>query len=78
MRRRDAGLPAWRSREKVLTRTLPSGKFQPRDFVRTKTYFGPDRRRSLTSTYAGPDRRKGGKADVIRQQALLDKAKMPA
>ena len=28
-----------------------------------------------TATYVGPERRKGGKADVIRQQALLDKAR---
>ena len=28
-----------------------------------------------TPNYVGPERRKGGKADVIRQQALLDKAK---
>jgi two-component system, chemotaxis family, chemotaxis protein CheY len=44
----------------------------PRAFIRTKTYFGPDRRRN-TGTYLGPERRKAGKADVIRQQPLLDK-----
>src|SRR5262245_57026781 len=48
-----------------------------RPFIRTKTYFGPDRRRSIgTSSYGGPERRKGGKADVIRQTALIDKAKI--
>ncbi len=47
----------------------------PRPFIKTKTYFGPDRRRSVNPNYAGPERRKGGKADVIRQPALLDKAK---
>jgi two-component system, chemotaxis family, chemotaxis protein CheY len=45
----------------------------PRPFIRTKTYFGPDRRRNAGSNYLGPERRKGGKADVIRQQPLLDK-----
>ena len=50
----------------------------PRPFIRTETYFGPDRRRSTPSAYAGPERRKGGKAEVIRQQPLLDKAKAPA
>ena len=45
----------------------------PRPFVRTKTYFGPDRRRNVNANYIGPERRKGGKADVIRQQPLLDK-----
>ena len=38
----------------------------PRPFVRTKTYFGPDRRRNVNANYIGPERRKGGKADVIR------------
>ena len=41
----------------------------------TKSYFGPDRRRNVNPNYVGPERRKGGKADVIRQQPLLDKAK---
>ena len=44
-------------------------------FIRTKSYFGPDRRRNANPNYAGPERRKGGKADVIKQQPLLDKAK---
>ncbi len=47
----------------------------PRPFIRTKNYFGPDRRRNVVSTYAGPERRKGGKADVIRMQPLLEKAR---
>jgi two-component system, chemotaxis family, chemotaxis protein CheY len=45
----------------------------PRPFIRTKTYFGPDRRRYVNSNYTGPERRRGGHADVIRQQPLLDK-----
>src|SRR5262245_6652253 len=49
----------------------------PRPFIRTKSYFGPDRRRNVNPNYAGPERRKGGKADVIRQQPLLEKAKAP-
>ena len=51
--------------------------FNPRQFIDTATYFGPDRRRNVNPNYAGPERRKGGKADVIRQQPLLDKAKIP-
>src|SRR6185295_11444923 len=47
----------------------------PRPFIRTRSYFGPDRRRNANPNYAGPERRKGGKADVIKQQPLLDKAK---
>src|SRR5205085_8109094 len=50
----------------------------PRPFIKTKTYFGPDRRRNTAANFVGPERRKGGKADVIRQQALLDKAKLIA
>ena len=47
----------------------------PRPFVKTSTYFGPDRRRMTNPNYTGPERRKGGKADVIRQPALLDKVR---
>jgi|SRR5262245_9071256 len=50
----------------------------PRPFIKTKTYFGPDRRRTVNSNYTGPERRKGGKADTIRQAALLDRAKVPS
>jgi len=38
----------------------------PRRFIRTKTYFGPDRRRSNAPNYTGPERRKGGKMDLDR------------
>jgi CheY-like chemotaxis protein len=48
----------------------------PRSFIKTKNYFGPDRRRNVNPNYIGPERRKGGKADVIKQQRLLDKAKV--
>jgi two-component system chemotaxis response regulator CheY len=47
----------------------------PRPFIKTKTYFGPDRRRNVNPNYAGPERRKGGKAEVIEQLPLLEKAK---
>jgi CheY-like chemotaxis protein len=47
----------------------------PRPFVKTSTYFGPDRRRMTNPSYTGPERRKGGKADVIRQPALLEKVR---
>ena len=45
---------------------------------KTKNYFGPDRRRNVNPNYVGPERRKGGKADVVKQSALLDKAKAKA
>jgi two-component system chemotaxis response regulator CheY len=38
----------------------------PRRFIKTKTYFGPDRRRSNVPTYTGPERRKGGRLDLDR------------
>jgi two-component system chemotaxis response regulator CheY len=45
----------------------------PRPFFKTKSYFGPDRRRNVNPHHVGPERRKGGHADVISQQPLLDK-----
>lgn len=45
----------------------------PRRFIKTKSYFGPDRRRNVNPHYVGPERRKGGHADAIGQQPLLDK-----
>src|SRR3954470_8840011 len=47
----------------------------PRPFIKTKTYFGPCRRRNGHGNYVGPERRKGGAADIIPQQALIDKAR---
>jgi len=47
----------------------------PRPFVKTQNYFGPDRRRNTNTSYAGPERRKGGKAEVTKQQPLLEKAR---
>src|SRR5215470_8504879 len=47
----------------------------PRPFIKTNTYFGPDRRRNVNPSYTGPERRKGGKADFIKQSALIDKAR---
>lgn len=32
----------------------------PRPFIRSKTFFGPDRRRSVNPNYAGPERRRLG------------------
>jgi hypothetical protein len=31
----------------------------------------------INPNYVGPERRKGGKADVIRQSALLEKVRSP-
>lgn len=49
----------------------------PRPFVRTAGYFGPDRRRSIVAGYAGPERRRGSRADMIRQVPLAEKIRLP-
>jgi hypothetical protein len=50
----------------------------PRPFIRTATYFGPERRRTANANYAGPERRRGGAADTIGQIGLIEKAKTVA
>lgn len=47
----------------------------PRPFIRTKNFFGPDRRRGSISNYAGPERRTGGEAEVIKTRPLIEKTK---
>jgi len=47
----------------------------PRPFIKTKTYFGPDRRRNTTNTYIGPERRGSGEVEVLQQPSLLEKAR---
>ena len=47
----------------------------PRPFIKTKTYFGPDRRRNTNSAYMGPERRVGEKHEMLQQPSLLDKAR---
>jgi two-component system chemotaxis response regulator CheY len=78
---RDAGVTEFLAKPisaKALYGRVLNVVANPRPFIRTKTYFGPDRRRNANPNYAGPERRKGGKADVIKQQPLLDKAKTNA
>jgi CheY-like chemotaxis protein len=38
----------------------------PRRFIRTRSYFGPDRRRNNSAGYTGPERRKGARVDLDR------------
>ncbi len=51
----------------------------PRVFVRTSTYFGPDRRRKSDVTYHGPERRSAGraKADTFMSAPALGSAPTP-
>ncbi len=77
---RDAGITEFLAKPisaKGLYQRILNVVANPRSFIRTKSYFGPDRRRNVNPNYAGSERRKGGKADVIRQQPLLEKAKTP-
>ena len=75
---RDAGVTEFLAKPisaKGLYQRIVNVVANPRPFIKTKTYFGPDRRRGANSNYVGPERRKGGKADVIRQSALLEKVR---
>jgi two-component system, chemotaxis family, chemotaxis protein CheY len=73
---RDAGATEFLAKPisaKALYERILNIVANPRPFVKTKNYFGPDRRRNVNPNYVGPERRKGVKADIIRQQPLLDK-----
>jgi two-component system chemotaxis response regulator CheY len=75
---RDAGVTEFLAKPisaKALYERVFNIVANPRPFIQTRTFFGPDRRRSVNSNYAGPERRKGGNAEVIRQDPLLDKTK---
>src|SRR3984893_11787927 len=75
---RDAGVTEFLAKPisaKSLYQRVFNVVVNPRPFIKTKTYFGPCRRRNTGPNYAGPERRKGGKAETIKQQPLLEKAK---
>jgi two-component system chemotaxis response regulator CheY len=48
----------------------------PRRFIKTATYFGPDRRRNNAPGYTGPERRRSGKADLDRLRLAPEKTKL--
>ncbi|HWL05673.1 MAG TPA: response regulator [Xanthobacteraceae bacterium] len=76
---RDAGVTEFMAKPisaKALYERVLNIVVNPRPFIRTKTYFGPDRRRTTNANYVGPERRNGGKADVVKPISLLDKAKI--
>jgi CheY-like chemotaxis protein len=75
---RDAGITEFLAKPisaKGLYERIVNVVASPRPFIKTGNYFGPDRRRMVNPNYTGPERRKDGKADVIRQTALIDKVK---
>jgi CheY-like chemotaxis protein len=78
---RDAGITEFLAKPisaKGLYQRVFSIVTSPRPFIKTATYFGPDRRRTVNSTYSGPERRKDGGADATSQSALVHKAKTVA
>jgi CheY-like chemotaxis protein len=78
---RDAGITEFLAKPisaKGLYQRVFSVVAHPRPFIKTATYFGPDRRRSTSSNYSGPERRKGGASDTIAPMALIEKAKTVA
>ncbi|MGA7974988.1 MAG: response regulator [Pseudolabrys sp.] len=73
MAARDAGITEFLAKPisaKGLYQRIVNVVLNPRPFIRTETYFGPDRRRNVNPNYNGPERRKGGEA-VVTEQAPL-------
>ena len=78
MQARDAGVTEFLAKPisaKGLYQRILNVVANPRPFIKTKTYFGPDRRRNTNATYIGPERRIGGEVEVLPQPSLLDKAR---
>lgn len=76
---RDAGITEFLAKPisaKALYQRIMNVVASPRPFIKTRNYFGPDRRRSNGTGYIGPERRGHGQADVIQQPSLLDKARV--
>jgi CheY-like chemotaxis protein len=76
---RDAGVTEFLAKPisaKALYERILNVVANPRPFIKSKSYFGPDRRRNVNANYVGPERRKGGKADITKQQPLLEKARV--
>lgn len=67
LRARDAGVTEFLCKPisaKALHQRLLNCVLNPRPFIKTRDYFGPDRRRSVSSSYAGPERRAKNEAYV--------------
>src|ERR1700692_3904426 len=76
---RDAGITEFLAKPisaKALYQRIFNVVANPRTLVKTKTYFGPDRRRNVNPNYVGPERRKSGKAEGVRQQPLLEQGRV--
>jgi two-component system, chemotaxis family, chemotaxis protein CheY len=76
---RDAGVTEFLAKPisaKALYQRVLNVVASPRPFIKTKNYFGPDRRRNNTVTYIGEERRVGGEVEIMQQPSLLDKARV--
>ncbi len=72
---RDAGVTEFLTKPvaaKSLYERVLSVVLAPRPFIRTKDYFGPDRRRTVNAKYSGPERRKGTADAEVIEVAPLD------
>jgi two-component system, chemotaxis family, chemotaxis protein CheY len=70
---RDAGVTEFLAKPisaKALYARVFSVVAGPRPFIKTKSYFGPDRRRNNGHAYTGLERRKGGKAQTVEAASL--------
>ena len=75
---RDAGVTEFLAKPvsaKGLYERIVNVILNPRPFIKTKTYFGPDRRRSASAAYTGPERRKGARADAVKNSSSSDKVR---
>ena len=77
---RDAGVTEFLVKPisaKALYQRIMNVVANPRPFIKTKNYFGPDRRRNASNSHVGPERRVGGQMEVMQQPSLIDKARIP-
>ena len=78
---RDAGVTEFLAKPiaaKSLYLRIHNVIHNPRPFIKTESYFGPDRRRTVNPNYKGPERRKGGKAEVIPAPSFAEAVKPSA
>src|SRR5471030_1524302 len=71
MAARDAGITEFLAKPisaKALYLRIRSVVAHPRSFIKTKSYFGPDRRRTVNPNYSGPERRKGHNPDAATEK----------
>ena len=71
---RDAGVTEFLAKPvaaKSLYERILSVVLAPRPFIKTREFFGPDRRRTINTKYIGPERRKGTEnAEIIEVPAI--------